>query len=106
MKPFHFLVFLGAAAALSSCNSKQENAASNEPLKITPIAPPKGGDWALEEIVGAAMVAAPERAFHHRVGRLRLPGGGRTVRAGLPEHAATIERRRGIVDGRRRLRAA
>lgn len=45
MKLSHFLLSLGAVAALSACNSKQENAASNAPLKITPIAPPKGGDW-------------------------------------------------------------
>ena len=45
MKLSHFLLSLGAVAALSACNSKQENAASNAPLKITPVAPPKGGDW-------------------------------------------------------------
>jgi protein-disulfide isomerase len=45
MKPSHFLAVLGAAAALSSCNSKQENATSNAPVKLTPIAPPAGGDW-------------------------------------------------------------
>ena len=40
-----FLVCVTAAAALAACNSKQQNAASNEPLNLAPVAPPKGGDW-------------------------------------------------------------
>ncbi|HKC01678.1 MAG TPA: thioredoxin domain-containing protein [Sphingomicrobium sp.] len=45
MKLSNYLVCVAAVAALSACNSKQENAASNEPLNLTPVAPPKGGDW-------------------------------------------------------------
>jgi len=39
-----FLVCVTAAAALAACN-KQNNAADNAPLNLTPVAPPKGGDW-------------------------------------------------------------
>src|SRR5258708_36776755 len=45
MKLSNYRVCVAAVAALSACNSKQENAASNEPLNLTPVAPPKGGDW-------------------------------------------------------------
>jgi len=57
MKPSHFFAFLGAAAALSACNSKQENAASNEPVNLTPIAPPAGSDWT------QTVAASPEGGF-------------------------------------------
>ena len=40
------LVCMTAAAALAACNNGQDNAASNEPVNLTPIAPPAGGDWA------------------------------------------------------------
>lgn len=45
MKPFNYLVGIAVIAALSACNSKQENAASNAPLNIAPVKPPPGGDW-------------------------------------------------------------
>ena len=45
MKLSNTLLCVAAVAALGACNSKQENAASNEPLNLTPVAPPKGGDW-------------------------------------------------------------
>ena len=57
MKPSHFLVFLGAAAALSACNNKQENVASNAPVSLTPVAPPAGGDWT------QTFAATPEGGF-------------------------------------------
>jgi len=40
-----FLVCMTAAATLAACDTKQENAATNEPVKLTPVAPPAGGDW-------------------------------------------------------------
>ena len=45
MKFSNYLVCVAAVATLGACNSKQENAASNAPLNLTPVAPPKGGDW-------------------------------------------------------------
>ena len=39
------LLCLAAVAALAACDSGQDNAASNEPVNLTPIAPPAGGDW-------------------------------------------------------------
>jgi len=45
MKFSNYLACVAAAAALGACNSKQENAASNAPLNLTPVAPPQGGDW-------------------------------------------------------------
>ena len=45
MKLSNYFLCVAAVTALAACNSKQENAASNEPLKLTPVAPPKGGDW-------------------------------------------------------------
>lgn len=40
-----FLVCMTAAAALAACDSKQDDAASNAPINLTPVAPPAGGDW-------------------------------------------------------------
>ncbi len=45
MKLSNTLICVAAVATLGACNSKQENAASNAPLNLTPVAPPKGGDW-------------------------------------------------------------
>ena len=45
MKFFNTFACIAAVTALGACNSKQENAASNVPLNLTPVAPPKGGDW-------------------------------------------------------------
>jgi protein-disulfide isomerase len=45
MKISNYLMCVAAAAALTACNSKQDNAASNAPLNLTPVAPPVGGDW-------------------------------------------------------------
>jgi protein-disulfide isomerase len=45
MKLSRFLVCVTAAAALAACNSKQQGAADNAPVKLTPVAPPAGGDW-------------------------------------------------------------
>jgi protein-disulfide isomerase len=45
MKLSRFLVCMTAAAALAACNKKQGNEASNEPVKLTPVPPPAGGDW-------------------------------------------------------------
>jgi protein-disulfide isomerase len=57
MKPSHFLACALAVVAIAGCNSKQGDAATNTPLNIKPIAPPKGGDWA--EMV----TATPEGGF-------------------------------------------
>jgi protein-disulfide isomerase len=45
MKLSNSLVCVAAVAALAACNSKQDNAASNAPINLTPVAPPQGGDW-------------------------------------------------------------
>jgi len=45
MKLSNSLICFAAVAALTACNSKQQNAADNAPLNLTPVAPPKGGDW-------------------------------------------------------------
>ncbi|HEX6742507.1 MAG TPA: thioredoxin domain-containing protein [Sphingomicrobium sp.] len=57
MKPSRFLVCMTAAAALAACDSKQQNAASNEPLNIAPVAPPQGGDWT------SVVAATPEGGY-------------------------------------------
>jgi protein-disulfide isomerase len=45
MKPTKFLACAVALVAIAGCNSKQGNAATNAPVKIERVAPPKGGDW-------------------------------------------------------------
>ena len=48
------VICMTAVAALSACDSKQDNAATNEPINLTPVAPPAGGDWT------QTVVATPE----------------------------------------------
>ena len=45
MKPSHFLACALAVVAIAGCNSKQGDAATNTPLKLEQVTPPKGGDW-------------------------------------------------------------
>jgi protein-disulfide isomerase len=45
MKPRHFLACAAAVLALAGCNKDQTSQADNAPVKITPVAPPPGGDW-------------------------------------------------------------
>ena len=45
MKPSYFIACALAVVAMTGCNSKEGDAATNEPLNITPVAAPKGGDW-------------------------------------------------------------
>lgn len=45
MKLHVLLACAVAAIALAGCNKNQGNAVSNEPVKITQVAPPPGGDW-------------------------------------------------------------
>lgn len=45
MKPIAFLTCAAALVAIAGCNSKQGDAATNAPVKLEQIAPPKGGDW-------------------------------------------------------------
>ena len=45
MKPYAFLACAVAVVALAGCNKNQGNAVSNEPVKLTQVAPPPGGDW-------------------------------------------------------------
>jgi protein-disulfide isomerase len=45
MKPTHFLACAAALIAIAGCNSKQGDAATNKPVKIEQVPPPKGGDW-------------------------------------------------------------
>ena len=49
-----FLVCMTAAAALAGCNNKQDNAASNAPINLTPAPPRAGRDWT------QTVVATPE----------------------------------------------
>ena len=46
MKPSVFLACAVAVVAIAGCNSKQGDAATNAPVKLEQIAPPKGGTWA------------------------------------------------------------
>jgi protein-disulfide isomerase len=45
MKPTHFLVCAAAVAAIGACNTKQRDAATNTPVSLEQVPPPKGGDW-------------------------------------------------------------
>jgi protein-disulfide isomerase len=45
MKPTPFLVCALALVAVTGCNSKQGDAATNGPLNVKAVPPPKGGDW-------------------------------------------------------------
>lgn len=45
MKPTTFLACALAVVAIAGCNSKQGDAATNKPVNIPHVAPPKGGDW-------------------------------------------------------------
>jgi protein-disulfide isomerase len=45
MKPIFYLACALAAVATAGCNSKQGDTATNAPLHVAPVAPPKGGDW-------------------------------------------------------------
>jgi protein-disulfide isomerase len=51
MKPTSYLACALAVVAVAGCNSKQGDAATNVPVNVKPVAPPKGGDWT--EIVSA-----------------------------------------------------
>ena len=45
MKPHALLACAVAVVAVAGCNKNQGNAVSNEPVKLTQVAPPPGGDW-------------------------------------------------------------
>jgi len=45
MKPSIFIACAVALVAVTGCNSKEGDAATSAPVKITPIPAPKGGDW-------------------------------------------------------------
>ncbi len=45
MKPTTFVACAAALIAIAGCNSKQGDAATNAPVKVTPVKPPKNGDW-------------------------------------------------------------
>jgi len=45
MKPSYFLACALAVVAVTGCNSKEGDAATNTPVKLEQVAPPKGGDW-------------------------------------------------------------
>lgn len=45
MKPTPFLACAVALVAIAGCKSKQGDAATNAPMKLEQVAPPKGGDW-------------------------------------------------------------
>jgi protein-disulfide isomerase len=45
MKPYVLLACAVAVVAIAGCNKKQGNQVANEPVKITQVAPPPGGDW-------------------------------------------------------------
>jgi protein-disulfide isomerase len=45
MKPYVFLACAAAVVSIAGCNSKQGDAATNAPVKLQQVKPPKGGDW-------------------------------------------------------------
>jgi protein-disulfide isomerase len=45
MKTTAFFACAMAFVAIAGCNSKQGNAATNAPVKLEQVKPPKGGDW-------------------------------------------------------------
>jgi protein-disulfide isomerase len=45
MKPTMFFACAMAVIAVAGCNSKQGDAATNAPVSIKAVKPPKGGDW-------------------------------------------------------------
>jgi protein-disulfide isomerase len=45
MKLSNSLMCFAAVATLTACNAKSDNAVNYEPLNLTPVAPPIGGDW-------------------------------------------------------------
>jgi protein-disulfide isomerase len=45
MKTTAFFACAVAFVAIAGCNSKQGNAATNAPVKLEQVKPPKGGDW-------------------------------------------------------------
>jgi protein-disulfide isomerase len=45
MKPTKFLACATAVVAIAGCNSKQGDAATNEPVTLQQVRPPAGGDW-------------------------------------------------------------
>ena len=57
MKPTIFLACALAVVAVAGCDAKQGNAATNAPVNVKPVPPPKGGDWA------TVVSATPEGGF-------------------------------------------
>jgi protein-disulfide isomerase len=47
MKPTHFLACAAAVVAIAGCKPQQGDAATNAPVKLEQVAPPKGGDWTM-----------------------------------------------------------
>jgi protein-disulfide isomerase len=45
MKTIAFFACAAAVVTIAGCNSKQGNAATNAPVKLEQVKPPKGGDW-------------------------------------------------------------
>jgi protein-disulfide isomerase len=45
MKPTSYLACALAVVAIAGCSSKQGDAATNAPLNVKAVPPPKGGDW-------------------------------------------------------------
>ena len=57
MKPTIFLACALAVVAVAGCDAKQGNAATNAPVDVKPVPPPKGGDWT------TIVSATPEGGF-------------------------------------------
>lgn len=57
MKPSHFLASAMAVIAIAGCNSKPGDAATNTPVTVKPVDPPKDGDWS------KIVTATPEGGF-------------------------------------------
>ena len=57
MKSSKFLACAIAVIAIAGCNSKQGDAATNTPVKVKAVPPPKGGDWS------TVVTATPEGGF-------------------------------------------
>src|SRR3954466_3401486 len=57
MKPTSYLACALAVLAIAGCNPKQSDTATNAPLNVKPVPPPKGGDWT------TIVSATPEGGF-------------------------------------------
>jgi len=89
MKLSNYLLGVVAVAALSGCNQNQGNATNNEPLNLTPVAPPKGGDWTQtisETEAGGMLMGNPDAKVKLiEIGSLSCPHCRAFAEEGVPQ---------------------